>query len=70
MSLWGIKESVMIDITVEIRDVKDVGGCNACNDHKDRNYKVYDVTLKYVSFRVCKKCKTELMKQLREKKYA
>jgi hypothetical protein len=42
------------------------GSCSACSDRKDDD--VYLVALTMISFRLCKKCKRELIEMLRKEK--
>jgi hypothetical protein len=39
------------------------GSCNACTNRTDV---IYNITLRVMSFRLCEKCKEELIKKLKE----
>lgn len=48
--------------TVHLVDRTEAGSCNSCQDYTTD--KVLLITLKTTSFRLCKECATQLMKQL------
>lgn len=55
-------ESVRRDVSVKRASRIDIGSCNACND-KDYVL-VFEVSLSTLSFRLCRKCRLELMEKL------
>lgn len=51
------------NISVEFKSVVDAGYCNACTN---RNVaKVFEITLRSLSFRLCRSCKDKLVEKLR-----
>lgn len=48
---------------VEIKEVSDVGKCSECNG--TLYHKVWVVTIRGLQVRLCRKCKTELIRLLK-----
>jgi len=63
------EDSQIIIVTKE--DSRDVGCCNACTSHTDvervtvKPHKVFTIRLRGIVVRVCRKCRDELLRQLK-----
>jgi len=60
----------MSEITVSIKDSRDIGGCNACakrtfNAPKKEDRLVWDIQLRTIGIRLCDDCLKELMEKIR-----
>lgn len=62
----------MREIQVRKSTSREVGSCNACLDHTSQFgielHDVYEVLLRSTSFRVCPKCRRELLEKLSDRK--